>query len=137
MIELKDGAQVRIRPILPEDEPILVDLFRRLSPETIYQRFHAPLSQLSPGMAHHLASIDASKRMALIAESGSSVIGVARYEATEDPSVVELALVVLDEWQDRGLGRFLLREIITVAEQRGISIIFAPTCSQRIAACCN
>ena len=98
----------------------MVDLFRQLSPESVYQRFHAPLSQLSPDMAHHLASVDDSKRMALISESGSQFIGVARYECTEDPSIVELALVVVDEWQNRGLGRFLLREIMAEAARHSI-----------------
>jgi GNAT superfamily N-acetyltransferase len=120
-MELRDGTPIRIRPVRPEDEPVLVDLFRRLSPESVYQRFLAPLSQLSPDMAHHLASVDDSKRMALIAESGSQVIAVARYECTEDPSVVELALVVADEWQNRGLGRILLREIVATAERHGIN----------------
>jgi len=119
-MELRDGSPIQIRPIRPADEPVLIDLFRRLSPESVYQRFHAPLSELSPGMAHHFASVDDSKRRALVAESGSQVIGVARYEATEDPSVVELALVVVDEWQNRGLGRALFREIVATAELHGI-----------------
>jgi RimJ/RimL family protein N-acetyltransferase len=47
-------------------------------------------------------------------------VGVGRYERTPDPEVVELGLVVLDEWQNRGLGRVLLRETLRVAQSNGI-----------------
>lgn len=119
---LKDGSQVHIRPIRPEDDNRLVETFRHLSPETVYQRFFTSMRELTPVMARYLASAHYVNRMALIAESepGSHLIGIARYERTDDPKVVELGLVVIDEWQNRGLGRILLREILRTAERNGI-----------------
>ena len=91
-IALRDGTPVVIRPIRPDDVDGLIDSFRHLSPQTIYQRFFTNLHELTPGMAEQLASVDHAGRMALIAESGNEVIGVGRYERTNDPKVVELAL---------------------------------------------
>ncbi len=119
-ITLKDGTEVYIRPIRPEDDQVLVEAFRHLSPETIYQRFFTNMSELTPAMARYLANAHYYNRMALVAESGSGMIGVARYERTSDPEVVELGLLVVDEWQNRGLGRILLRQILRTAESNGL-----------------
>lgn len=117
---LKNGAIVHIRPIRPEDEGALIDISRHLSPQTVYQRFFSALPELPPEMAHHLANVNYTDRMALIAEAAGQPIAVGRYEPTGDPGQVELALVVLDEWQNRGLGRILLREIVRAAVANGI-----------------
>jgi len=119
-VRLKDGTRVHIRPIRPEDDQVLVESFRHLSPATVYQRFFTNMRELTPAMARYLANAHYVNRMALVAESGSDVIGVARYERTDDPNVVELGLVVADEWQNRGLGRILLREILETAGRNGI-----------------
>jgi len=67
-----------------------------------------------------LANVNYTNRMALVAQVGDELIGVGRYERTNDPGLVELGLVVADAWQGRGLGRILLREIIRAAESNGI-----------------
>jgi GNAT superfamily N-acetyltransferase len=117
---LKDGTVVHIRPIRPEDDHALIDIFKHLSPQTVYQRFFQALPELSPGMARYLANVNYTNRMALIAEAGGDVIGVGRYERTSDPAVADLGLVVLDEWQNLGLGRFLLQEILRIGKSNGI-----------------
>jgi RimJ/RimL family protein N-acetyltransferase len=119
-ITLTDGTRVHIRPIRPEDDRVLVELFSRLSPETVYQRFFSALPELSPGMARHLADAHETNRQAMAAEVDSEVVAVARYESTSELGVVELALVVADAWQNRGLGRILLRAILRAAEANGI-----------------
>lgn len=119
-ITLTDGTQVHIRPIRADDDRVLVELFSRLSPETVYQRFFSALPELSPGMAKHLADAHETNRQALAAEVDSEVVAVARYERTEDSDVVELAIVVVDAWQNRGLGRILMRAILKAAELNGI-----------------
>jgi RimJ/RimL family protein N-acetyltransferase len=117
---LKDGASVHIRPIQPEDQQTLVEGFTRLSPLTVYQRFLSPLPELTPGMARHLSQVDYRRRLALIAETKTEPVGVVRYEPTDDPGLAELGLVIVDTWQNRGLGRILLREILHAAEGNGI-----------------
>lgn len=125
---LRDGTRVHIRPIRPEDDHILVDAFDHLSPQSVYQRFFAALPELSQDMAFRLSHVNYTDRMALVAETAETdfpqLMGVARYEpispASGHTDVVELGLVVLDEWHGRGLGRILLREILRVARRNGI-----------------
>lgn len=111
---------MRIRPIRPDDDQALIETFRRLSPQTVYQRFFTNVAELSPGMARYLANANCAQRMALVAEVAGEVVGVGRYERTNDPEIVELGLVVLDDWQNRGLGRILLRETLKVGHTNGI-----------------
>jgi RimJ/RimL family protein N-acetyltransferase len=117
---LKDGSSIHIRPIQPEDDHSLVEIFNQSSPQTVYQRFFTPLSELTPAMVRHLSNVDYCHRLALIAETEMEPVGVARYEPTTDPGLVELGLVIVDGWQNRGLGRILLREILRAAEGNGI-----------------
>jgi len=119
-ITLRDGTEVHIRPIRPEDDHILVDLFDHLSPQSVYQRFFTALPELTPTMARYLANVNYTNRMALVAQVGEELIGVGRYERTSEPGLVELGLVVADAWQGRGLGRILLKEIVHAAETNGI-----------------
>jgi RimJ/RimL family protein N-acetyltransferase len=119
-VALKDGTPVRIRPIRPEDEHSLVEIFNHSSPQTVYQRFFTALPELTPDMARHLSNVNTVNRLALVAETDAQPIGVARYEPTDEPDLVELAIVVVDEWQNRGLGRILVREILRAAERNGI-----------------
>jgi len=117
---LKDGTVAHVRPIRPEDDVVLVESFRRLSPESVYQRFFTALPELTEGMARYLAHVNYTNRYALVAEVGSQLVAVSRYERTSAPDVVELGLIVLDQWQNRGLGRLMLRRIVDVAEENGI-----------------
>jgi RimJ/RimL family protein N-acetyltransferase len=119
-VTLKDGSAVHIRLIRPEDDHRLVEVFDHLSPQSVYQRFFTALPELTPGMARYLSNVNSTNRLALIAETGSELIGVARYERTPEPEMVELGLVIADQWQNRGLGRILLRAILQAAESNGI-----------------
>ncbi len=117
---LKDGTTAHIRPIRPEDDRALVEIFDRLSPQTVYQRFFTAMPELTPGMARYLSHVNHRTRLALVAEVEGEVVGVGRYERTPDPDVAELGLVVLDDWQNRGLGRILLHETLRAAAENGI-----------------
>jgi len=123
-IALRDGTRVRIRPILPEDEPRLMALHSRLSRDTRYQRFFSAIQRLPPDWAHFFANVDYHRRLALVAErsstGGPELIGVARYEGTDQEDTVEVAFVIEDPWQNRGLGTILLHELLRAAEGRGI-----------------
>lgn len=124
-ITLRDGARVRVRPIRPEDEAGLVSLYGRLSEHTAYQRFFAVMRRLPPDWAHFLANVDYRRRFALVAErldgGPSALIAVARYEPAGDPDVAEIALVVQDDWQERGLGTLLLGDLLRAAAANGIT----------------
>jgi len=124
-IDLRDGARVRVRRIRPEDEPGLVSLYGRLSEHTAYQRFFSVMRRLPPDWAHFLANVDYRRRFALVAErpagGPSALVAVARYEPSDDPEVVEIALVVQDDWQMRGLGTVLLADLLRAAAANGIT----------------
>jgi RimJ/RimL family protein N-acetyltransferase len=120
-IGLRDGTRLRVRPIRPDDEPRLVALYSRLSPRSQYQRFFAIRARLPEAWVHHLANVDYRERLALVAERSDTgdLIGVARFEPMGEDGVAELALVVEDAWQGRGLGTALLPRIMAAAEARG------------------
>ncbi len=121
---LGDGSGVRIRPIRPDDQSGLIDLYSRLSQQTAYQRFFTVMRRLPPNWAKTLANIDYRRRLALVAEhegpGGIELIGVGRYEPTEREDTAEVAFVVQDGWQGKGLGTRLLHDILNAAEARGI-----------------
>ena len=116
-----DGGLL-LRLIRPDDEPRLVALYGRLSRHTAYQRFFAAMQRLPPDWAHFLANVDYRTRLALVVErpDADELVAVARYEPSGTEGIAEVAFVVQDDWQGRGLGRLLLAELIAAAQTRGI-----------------
>jgi len=123
-VTLRNRARVRLRPVRPDDEPRLMALYDRLSVDTAYKRFFTRMKTLPPALARHFANVDYQRRLAIVAEptggEDSMVIGVARFEPTDRPTIAEVALVVEDRWQRLGLGAILLEEILRAGGQRGI-----------------
>ena len=122
-LTLRDGTRVTLRPIRSDDAPRLIALYGRLSRHTAYQRFFTVMKRLPPDWAAVLANVDYRRRLALVAEPEGGeheVIAVGRYESTDDPETAEVAFVVQDGWQDRGLGTILFRAILAAAVVRGI-----------------
>jgi RimJ/RimL family protein N-acetyltransferase len=122
-IRLADGTTLRMRPIRPADEPRLVALFHRLSPRTVYQRFFRAYDRLPDHWYRHFANVDYRTRLALVAEdespAGPVLRAVARYEPGDTPDTTEIAIVVEDGWQNRGLGGLMLDALLAAAEARG------------------
>jgi len=120
----RDGSDLRIRPIRPDDEPRLVALYGRLSEHTAYQRFFTLMRRLPPSWFHFFANVDYRNRLALVAErdtaAGPELVGVGRYEPTEEEGTAEVALVVQDGWQGRGLGSLLMEDVLSAGQARGI-----------------
>jgi RimJ/RimL family protein N-acetyltransferase len=123
-ITLPDGARLRLRPIRPEDQARLSAFYDRLSRQSAYQRFFTVMKRLPPDWAHLLANVDYERRLALLAEHGPpeapELVGVARYEPTDRADTAELAFVIQDGWQGRGLGTIMLDALLTAADARGI-----------------
>lgn len=130
IVTLRDGTELSLRPIRPDDAPRLQALHARLSPETIYLRFLSAHPTLSQTEAERLANVDQENRMALVATRSKNgedlIVGVARY-ATLDarPDEAEAAIVVEDAYQGRGLGTLLVERLLSYARMHGIRYFVA------------
>jgi RimJ/RimL family protein N-acetyltransferase len=123
-ITLGDGARIHLRAIRPDDEERLISFHDHLSGQTAYQRFFNAWRHLPRDTAHFLANVDYRRRLALVAEHKEgacrTLVGVARYDCTDQPDIAEIAFVIQDEWQNRGLGTIMLEALLTAAAERGI-----------------
>jgi acetyltransferase len=130
-IALRDGTPVTIRPIQPEDAPKLQIAFKRLSTQSIYYRFLQVFTQLTDQQARDFANLDYYHRMALVAETWeageTNLIGVARYAMLpgDEPGLAESAIVVIDEYQKRGLGSLLLLRLVRYARSHDVQAFLA------------
>ena len=120
MVELDDGSAIAIRPIEPADAYALLRMFDRLSPESIYHRFFSPMPRPRRAALLHLAGLDHELHEALVATLGREIVAVARYDARPDETDAEVAVIVDDEWQGRGLGTRLLHRLARLGARRGL-----------------
>ena len=123
-VELRGGQHVRLRPLAADDRRRLLDAFERLSEESRYRRFFAPVHELSEDSLEYLVDIDHHDHEAVIAidASSASLVGVARYvRPAPDSDSAEAAVVVADDWQRQGLGRALLEYLVRRAREEGIA----------------
>jgi RimJ/RimL family protein N-acetyltransferase len=123
-VVLADGTEILIRPIRQDDVDRLEAFFSRLSPTTIYFRFHAPLREMPRRELQRYCSVDYQDTMALVAQveenDGLALVGVARYIRLPNSDLAEAAVVVEDAWQRRGIGRELLITLSEIGSQNGI-----------------
>lgn len=124
-VVLRDGTRIMLRPLVPEDKPHLAAAFERLSSESRFRRFLAPVDELSSDMLAFLTEIDYVDHFAWLAlaedERGRPGVGVARYvRSKDDPETAEAAVTVIDEYQGRGLGTLLVQALGAVALENGI-----------------
>ena len=126
---LKDGREVLLRPIRPEDEPLEAEMFRNLSPRTQRFRFFELIKDISHQMLIRYTQIDYDREMAIIAELEEDGVrkmaGVVRIVADAYNETAEFAIVVADPWQGQGLGNILSDYIIEIARKRKIRTIYA------------
>lgn len=122
LVELPAGARVIVRPMSIIDVAALKRMWRRLSQRTIYRRFMTSCPKPpSERMLQYLAGVDHRTRDALVAVMMNEIVGVARYHTIADGEA-EIAVLVEDAWQGRGLGRELTTRIAELARDRGITV---------------
>ncbi|HEY9889950.1 MAG TPA: GNAT family N-acetyltransferase, partial [Candidatus Obscuribacterales bacterium] len=130
---LKDGRAVTLRPIRPEDEPLLVQFHRTLSEESVYFRyFH--LMTLNHRIAHErltrICFVDYDREMALVVDHKDGnghheVLGVGRLSKSHGVKAAEFAMLVSDAYQKQGIGTQLLEQLVQVGRDEGLECITA------------
>lgn len=129
--QLRDGTEILLRPIRPEDEPLWHKLVASSSPESIRFRFRSIFKHSNHEMAVRHCMIDYERDLALVVETGSGeqrqLIGVAQLMTDLNHQTAEYAVIVPDPWQGKGVGALLLDYCLEVAARWGISEVIAET----------
>ncbi len=137
---MKDGTAVTIRPIRPEDEPLMVKFHETLSDRSVYLRYFGSLS-LKTRIAHErlirICFGDYDRELALVAEvkgsAGPQIVGVGRLNRAAATDEAEVAVLVTDAYQGRGLGAELLRRAVRVAREEGIRALTSEMMADNLA----
>ena len=122
-VVLRDGSTVLLRPISPDDKDRVADGFNRLSEESRQRRFLTPATELSPEDLEYLTNVDHRRHEALLAidPADGSAVGSARYvQVPGEREIAEVAVVVGDEWQRRGVATALLGALSARARDNGV-----------------
>jgi acyl-CoA synthetase (NDP forming)/RimJ/RimL family protein N-acetyltransferase len=116
---LRDGRAAHIRPIQPEDRDLLVEFYSRVSDESKYYRFFSPMPELSERDLDRFTRVDHRDRVAMILTVAGQMIAVGRYDMIR-PGYAEVAFLVEDKHQGRGIGQLLLEHLAQAGRERGI-----------------
>jgi RimJ/RimL family protein N-acetyltransferase len=121
-VTLRDGRVALVGPLHPDDRVRYLSGVSRMSSESLYLRFMAPVARLTESQLRYLLEIDHRDHEALLAvdEESGEAVGVARFVRLGNPLVAEAAIIVIDDWQGSGLGRAMLRELGRRAHEAGI-----------------
>jgi RimJ/RimL family protein N-acetyltransferase len=131
--DLGDGVTATVRPIRPSDADALLRFHRKLSSRAITLRYFSPHPELSVEEVAHLTEVDGRDRVALVVEREGELIAVGRYERLDVGDLAEVAFVVADAFQHRGIGTSLLRGLATQARKVGISRFIAEVMVENVA----
>src|SRR4051794_38219741 len=120
-VVLSDGGTGRLRPIRPEDADALVAMHARLSPETIYRRFFAPYPKIQPDDLRRFTHLDYDPRVAFGPFLDDELLALRPHEGVVDSDMAEVAFVVQDDQQGRGIGSVLLEHLAAAGQERGLT----------------
>jgi acyl-CoA hydrolase/GNAT superfamily N-acetyltransferase len=122
---MQDGTEVSFRSIKPTDEPHMRDLVHSLSKETIYYRFMSHQQRFTPRQIEDFVYIDHRRDVAVVGTipeaHGEQIVAVGTYYLNEKTNMAEVAFVVRDGWQSKGLGTFVFKHLVKIAKRNGIA----------------
>ena len=130
-VNLPDETEILLRPIKPEDEPLWLEMLGSCSRDSIYSRFRYFFQWESHEVATRYCYIDYDREIAIVAEmekeGNRKLVGVGRLVADPDHEVVEYAILIIDEWQNKDLGNILTDYCLEIAGKWGLKKIMAQT----------
>ncbi len=126
-VVLSDGTWCILRPIQPDDAERLVEFHQHLSQRSTYLRFFTVHPTLSTEEVKRFTNVDYKDRLALVVERDGELIAVGRFDRIVGTPEAEVAFIVADDYQHRGLGSLLLDELARAARARGVRTFVAET----------
>jgi acetyltransferase len=130
-MQMEDGTSLTLRPIKPEDEPLWMEMLSKCSRETIYARFRYFFRWESHETATHYCYIDYDREIAIVAELNEKgkrrLVGVGRLIAAPDHETAEYAVLITDDWQNKGLGNILTDYCLEIADKWDVKRMVAET----------
>src|SRR3954470_2069370 len=118
-VVLRDGKTAHIRPIRPDDAELLVEFYGRVSERSKYYRFFSPMPHLSDRDVQRFTQVDHDQRVAFVLTLQGQMIAVGRYDVTK-PGEAEVAFLVEDQHQGRGIAQILLEHLAQAGRERGV-----------------
>lgn len=118
-VVLRDGKTAHLRPIRPDDAELLVQFYGRVSDRSKYYRFFSPMPQLSDRDVKRFTQVDHDKRVAFVLTLQGQMIAVGRYDVVQ-PGEAEVAFLVEDQHQGRGIAQILLEHLAQAGRERGV-----------------
>jgi len=126
---LRDGTEIFFRPVIPTDEPALSEMLYSLSDKSVQKRYMTHTMTFPHKDVQHLTNIDYRQDITIVGTvpgvSGDEIVAIAQYFLDPKTMCAEVAFIVQDEWQDKGMGTFLLTYLIEIAKGRGVKRFFA------------
>ena len=127
---LEDGTEIYFRPVKPTDEPALAEMLYSLSTESVHARFFTYTKTFPHKDIQQLTTIDYVGDLAIVGivpgpAGDEQIVAIAQYFQDPKNDSAEVAFIVQDEWQDKGMGSYLLRYISQIAKQRGVKKFYA------------
>ncbi|WGL53944.1 GNAT family N-acetyltransferase [Nocardioides sp. BP30] len=116
---LRDGRTAHIRPVTPDDKELLVEFYARVSDESKYYRFFSPMPVLSEKDVDRFTEVDYVDRVAFVLTLRGRMIAIGRYDVVR-AGEAEVAFLVEDAYQGRGIGQLLLEHLAQAARERGV-----------------
>lgn len=126
---LYDGTQIFFRPVKPTDEPALSEMLYSLSEQSVRTRYMTHTMTFPHKDVQQLTNVDYQQNLAIVgvvpAISGEEIVAIAQYFLDPKTQSAEVAFIVQDEWQQKGMGTFLLDYLTQIAKQRGVQRFYA------------
>ena len=126
---LRDGSVARIRPLTSNDAAAWRAFYSRLSTRSVYRRFLGHHARPSDKEVAYSLAVDYEDRMAFVIEQHDAIVGIGRYDRTDESSA-EVAFTVTDDYQGKGVGTLLLEYLVAYARQHGIQHFEADTLAE-------